>query len=288
MRKFNEINTLGNSHEFERNNLPRPEVILGVVSKVTNRVDGVVVCDVFTHDGQYYAACPTIQMGGSAQAFTSSPYLEGSSVALLVTSNNSPAYILGSVYKNTHRGLYSNNVVEGLSTDQTSRKIHGKEDWVVENRGNFVRLSPVDGICINSSEDVKMDIADGKSYRFAKGGKSSDIAVNGIKNISETMDWYQKLYDKLELLQAQVDANTDCLGATTNAVVSALTAEALIQANAGNAAEAQALTEEATNYPAKVTSATTAQTSSAALQAEDGNQWGARAAKALNGSFRLP
>lgn len=288
MRKIKELNTLGNSHEFERNNLPKPEVILGVVSKVTNRVDGVVVCDVFTHDGQYFAACPTIQMGGSAQVFTSSPYLEGSSVALLVTSNNAPAYILGSVYKNTHRGLYSNNVVEGLSTDQTSRKIHGKEDWVVENRGNFVRLSPVDGVCINSSEDIKMDIASDKSYRFAKGGATKDIAVNGIKNISETMPWYQKLYEKLELIEQQVNANTDCLGATTNAIVAALAAEAVIQGNAGNAAEAAELTAEAEAYPAKVLNAQTAQTSSASSQAEDGNQWGARAAKALNGAFRLP
>jgi hypothetical protein len=290
MRKLRDLNTLGNNSEFELNDLPKPEIIIGTITEVKNRFDGVVVCDVLGNNGEFYANCPRIiQSGGSQSTVMNIPAYNNSQVVLITMNNNSQAYILGSIYKSSARGLYKRETVENMSSDNTFRKIHGREDYVVEHDGNFIRLSDIDGLSLSSGQGFKADVGPNSSFKFSCGSSATDVVISGVKYIQNTKEHYQKLYDKIELLEAVVKGNTDAINASSPATLAAFQAAiTLANSQPGGQAAAELLQQQKEQFEDGLSAALEGKAQLDTVEIETGNQWAARAVKSLNGKFKIP
>jgi len=178
-----------------------------------NVIQGRIQCDVIDINGNYYTGCEVITPGsGGSNGYSNTLIEKNQEVIIILTGSSTPPYILGTTFRSSLANIQINETQSDSNVDYQNVSINNDYRKVGLNS---INLTKNNGIILNSSQNIRLQMMLGGKLRISSAGETVDNPLNGQQFIDALFGYIENLENRLKgsetvitaLLQILVSAN---------------------------------------------------------------------------------
>ncbi len=173
-----------------------PRAIIGEIMDIVMRPSDLQpILTVKTNDGRIHKNVEVLNTGSTnGNSYTHYPLEIGGIVHILVFSENAPVLAIGGALKPSHVILEKGVSVAGNDSD---RKAFTVRDYIMLNDGNYINLTSLNGIVLDSKKSIRLQLNEEAVLRISRYGKCGDNILDGSHFIDILFSYIKVLEDKI-------------------------------------------------------------------------------------------
>jgi len=224
--------------------ISNPRALLGeIVDVVIRSSDLKPILTIKLNDGQIHRNVEVINSGSSnGSAYTHYPLEVGGLVHVLMFSENAPVLAIGGALKPSHLVLEKG---VSIAANDSDRKAFTTRDYIMLNDGNYINLTSLNGIVLDSKKSIRLQLNEEAVLRISRYGKCGDNILDGSQFIDILFSYIKVLEDKINAQSEWIKQASPILEQQFTLAAEEHTAQALIYTSNNFFTEAAEETQKA-------------------------------------------
>jgi len=228
----------------EISELSSPRAIIGEIMDIVMRSSDLQpILTVKTNDGRIHKNVEVLNTGSTnGSSYTHYPLEVGGLVHILIFSENAPVLAVGGALKPQHVILEKG---VSMASNDSDRKAFTVRDYIMLNDGNYINLTSLNGIVLDSKKQIRLQLNEEAVLRISRFGKCGDNILDGSHFIDILFAYIKILEDKLNQHSEWIQNATPQIAAGFKAAAAVHATEATVFTNAGEVTAAARETRNA-------------------------------------------